>query len=578
MISGLALGAGLLGSDLPFLGCSCGGSDMKTGWPRWLKILTVVLVVLVLLIGAGLLGLNWYIRSQYLDSGGPLTPAMAGYDVRHYEIDVGVKPELQMIEGRTAVTVESVAPVDVFEIHLDDRLTVADIEVDGVASEFEHDDGLIRVVPTPAWGIGERHTVRITYGGKPKVALKAPWIDGFVWSETPSGAPWIGVTGQGDGGDNWWPCKDHPSDEPDEGLDIALTVPDDLVGLTNGRKVGERNNGDGTITTQWRVGYPINNYLVTLNIAPYVPIEESYRGIDGTLDETLIFWSLPEYVDEARVMWRQMPRILEVLGKRFGEYPFFDDKFWVAHAPYLGMEHQTIVAYGDQFEDNDYGFDGLLLHEVAHEWWGNKVTAKDWADFWLQEGFAVYSEALYVLDTLGEQRYLDYMADVREGIRNRTPIVQGDDLTSAKAYTGDIYPKGAWVLHMLRWMLGDDHFFEILWCFSNDEPFAYGFVETEDLMALVAEVSGRNDLDWFWQKYLFEAKPPRWSVSRESGPKHDRVHLSWDEPGFEMPLPVRVDGDVRRVEMSGGSALIEVAPGQQVEIDPEGWVLALGEH
>jgi aminopeptidase N len=315
---------------------------------------------------------------------------------------------------------------------------------------------------------------------------------------------------------------------------------------------------------------------VTLNIAPYVALEEPYYGVDGTLDETLVFWSLPENVDEARIMWRQMPRILEVFGKYFGEYPFFEDKFWVAHAPYLGMEHQTIVAYGDQFEDNDYGFDSLLLHEVAHEWWGNKVTAKDWADFWLHEGFAVYAEALYVMETLGEQRYLDYMAMVRSRIHNRTPIVQGDDLTSAGAYTGDIYPKGAWVLHMLRWLLEDDDFFEVIWRFANDEAFAYGFVETEDLMALVAEVSGRDDLDWFWDRYVFNAKLPRWTISREARMDGDLVHLSWDEPGFEMPLPVRVGGELRRVEMPGGTAEFVLSSGQPVEIDPEGWVLALG--
>lgn len=546
---------------------------MRIHIPRWLKILTVVTVVLILLIGVGLLVVGWYVKSQMLVSGGSLSPAMEAYDVRHYNIEVEVMPETKTIDGQTTVTVETSAPLDRFEINLDDRLTVAEVDVDGVVAEFEHDDGLITIVPSTPWGVGERHQVRISYGGKPKVALKPPWIDGFVWSETPSGAHWIGVTGQGDGGDNWWPCKDHPSDEPNEGTSITLTVPDDLVGLTNGRKMTERNNGDGTITTEWRVSYPINNYLVTLNIAPYVAIEEPYLGIDGTLDETLIFWSLPENVDQARVMWRQMPRILEVFGKRFGEYPFFDDKFWVAHAPYLGMEHQTIVAYGDQFKDNDFGFDALLLHEVAHEWWGNKVTAKDWGDFWLHEGFAVYAEALYVHDTLGEQRYLEYMAKVRGQIANRTPIVQGDDLTSAEAYTGDIYPKGAWVLHMLRWMLGDDDFFEVVWRFANDEAFAHGFVETEDLMALVAEVSGRDDLGWFWDTYVFGAKLPRWSIVRDSGSESDLIQLNWEDPGFEMPLPIRFGGEERRVAMDGGAARFNVPPGQPVEVDPEGWVL-----
>lgn len=550
---------------------------MKLGFPRWLKWLSIVVVVVFLLIGTGMLALRWYIKTQMLDSGGPLSPAMAAYDVMHYNIEISVHPETRTIDGRTIARVKVLAALEAFEINLDDRLKVSKVEVDQLSADFEHRDGLIRVGLAPSWDSGETHSVRITYGGKPKVALKAPWIDGFVWSETSTGAPWVGVTCQGDGGDNWWPCKDHPSDEPDEGIDLSLTVPSGLVGLSNGRKTDEFENSNGTTTSKWHVSYPINNYLVTLYIAPYIPIEEPYHGVDGTLDETLIFWSLPENVEKARIMWRQMPRILEVLGRRFGEYPFFNDKFWVANAPYLGMEHQTIVAYGDHFEDNKFGFDSLLLHEVSHEWWGNKITAKDWADFWIHEGFAVYSEALYVNDTLGEESYLDYMKMLQTRIRNRIPIVQGNDLTSARAYNGDIYAKGAWVLHTLRWVLGDEQFFEVIRRFANDKPFAYGFVETEDFMALVAEVSGRKDLDWFWDRYLFQAKLPRWSISREKGADCDLIRLAWDIPGFELPLPLQVGEKIRRVEMPGGRAELNVAPGQPVKVDPEGRVLALQE-
>jgi aminopeptidase N len=394
-----------------------------------------------------------------------------------------------------------------------------------------------------------------------------------VWSETPSGAPWIGVTGQGDGGDNWWPCKDHPSDEPDEGMDIALTVPSDLVGLSNGRLIEEVDNGNGTTTTRWRVSYPINNYLVTVNIAPYVRIEERYHGIDGSLDEPLVFWSIPEYEQYARTMWRQMPRILEVLGRRFGEYPFFEDKFSVAHAPYYGMEHQTLVAYGALFTDNAYGFDDLLLHEVAHEWWGNKVTVSDWAHFWIQEGFATYAEALYVLDTLGDSRYLEYMARLRQRVDNRRPLIRGENMTSAGAYSGDIYFKGAWVLHSLRWLIGDDDFFEVIWRFSNDPEFAYGLVSSDDFIGLVHEVSGR-DIEWFWERYLYRAEEPKWRLKRRLEGDRERVTVSWDDPAFEMPLPMTVGGEERRLEMAGGSASFLVDPGTPLEIDAGGRVLA----
>ena len=420
--------------------------------------------------------------------------------------------------------------------------------------------------------VGEQHQVTIVYGGQPKVALRPPWIDGFVWSETPSGAPWIGVTGQLDVGDSWWPCKDHPSDEPEDGMDIALTVPAGLVGLSNGKQVDEVENEDGTVTTSWRVSYPINNYLVTVNIAPYVPIEERYHGIDGTLDEPLVFWAVPEYETYARTMWRQMPHILEVLGRRFGEYPFFDDKFTVAHAPYYGMEHQTVVAYGALFTDNDFGFDDLLLHEVAHEWWGNKITVSDWADFWIQEGFATYAEAIYVLDTLGESRYLDYMARLRQRIDGLHPVVRGHDLTASQAYSGDIYFKGAWVLHSLRWLLGDEDFFRVVWRFANDSDSAYGLVSSRDLARLVFEVSGL-ELDWFWKRYLLRADEPVWRVKRRLEGDRDRITITWDDRDFEMPLPVWVAGVEQRIEMAGGRASFLVDRGVTVEIDPLGYVL-----
>ena len=218
----------------------------------------------------------------------------------------------------------------------------------------------------------------------------------------------------------------------------------------------ETSNADGTTTTRWQVSYPINNYLVTFNAAPYVPIEAEYRGVDGTLDETIVFWAIPEHVEQAKKMWKQAPKMLEVLGKRFGEYPFLDDKYWVAETSYLGMEHQSLVAYGADFEDNKYGFDGLLLHETAHEWWGNKITVDDWADFWIHEGFGTYAEAVFVNDTLGVDKYLEYVGRFRHGIANRKPIIQGDELTAGKAYIGDIYGKGALVLHSLRYLMGDD--------------------------------------------------------------------------------------------------------------------------
>jgi aminopeptidase N len=540
---------------------------------RSLRVFNLSVVFLLLAVFVLVVGLGYYVKRRTSGPQGELPESMAAYDVRHYDLAVRVDPVERRIDGRTTVTVEVLEPIEVFEIHLDHRLEVAAVTSSDMTCLFRHEDGLVAVELADPWSKGERRSLTIEYSGRPKVAMRPPWVDGFVWSETPSGAPWIGVTGQGDGGDNWWPCKDHPSDEPDEGMDIALTVPSGLVGLSNGRFVGEIENANDTVTTKWRVTYPINNYLVTVNIAPYVRIEERYTGVDGSLDEPLVFWAVPEYEHYARTMWRQMPKILEVLGRRFGEYPFFADKFAVAHAPYYGMEHQTVVAYGALFTDNDFGFDDLLLHEVAHEWWGNKISVSDWSDFWIQEGFATYSEALYVLDTLGEDRYLDYMARLRGRVDSQYPLVRGKNLSSNQAYTGDIYFKGAWVLHTLRWLIGEDDLDRAIYRFANDSRYAYGLVSSRDFIDLVFEISGQ-ELDWFWERYLYQAAEPEWRVITRNRKDRDWITILWDDPNFEMPLPVWIDGSEYRVEMTGGRATLVVERGTTVEIDPLGQILA----
>ncbi len=540
---------------------------------RWIKIASWFLAAAALVLVLAGVGLHLYVRSQRTASGGPILPEMAAYDVEHVLLDVTVVPAEEAVAGVVETSTRAVERLETFVIDLDDRLEVREVTVDGEGMGFSHRDGRIRVPLGRPWAPGELHRVTIRYGGRPKVALKAPWIGGFVWEETPGGQPWVGVACQEDGGDIWWPCKDHPSDNPDRGMEILLTVPSELVGLSNGRPLGSRDNGDGTTTSRWRVSYPINNYNVTVNIGPHVPVEERYHGVDGTLNVPILFWALPEHEAKARTLWEQAPRILEVLGRHFGEYPFLDDKYWVVEAPYLGMEHQTLVAYGDDFTDNEFGFDTILLHETAHEWWGNKITVADWADFWLHEGLATYAEALYVEDTLGRNRYLDYMARLRRRIRNSKPIVQGRDLDSIQAYTGDIYAKGAWVLHTLRWLLGDDLVLQVLHDFPNDPRFACRHVATEDFTAFVEEASGR-DLGWFWDRYLRRAELPRWSLERHPEGAGERIVLGWDDPAFEMPIPIGVGSRVQRVAMPGGRGEMAIPPGAEVEVDPEGWLLA----
>lgn len=516
-----------------------------------------------------------WVRAQVLDSGGPLRPLQAAYDVRRYELAFDVDPERRRLAGRATAHLVALAPLASFEIQLHDRLAIERLAVDGAPAPFEHDDGLVAVELAPAWRAGERHAVEIVYSGRPKVSIEPPWFDGFVWAKTATGAPWIAVTVQGDGADDWWPAKDHPSDEPDEGVTIELTVPSGLVGLANGRKTSERENPDGTTSTRWQVHYPINNYLVTIAAAPYVEVVERYRGADGTLDVPMTLYALPEHLPLARAMWRGAPEILAAFARRFGEFPFLDDKIAVVDAPMSGMEHQTLIAYGDDFLPDDSGIDETLVHELAHEWWGNKISVADWDDFWIHEGFATYAEVLWVEESFGAERARAYLERLRFDLSNDEPLVAGRPRTSAEAYSLDTYYKGAWVLATLRWALRDDLFFRVLHRFADDPPGACRLVTTAELERLVAAESG-FDLTRLWQRLLREAAVPEYSILRTPSvaPGQDEIALAWDDPRFELALPVAVDGELRRVEMPGGRARLRVPAGARVEVAVAGRVLA----
>jgi aminopeptidase N len=516
---------------------------------------------------------TWWWRRQMLDSGGPLASAQAAYDVRHIELAVRLEPEKRTLAGRAVLQLETLAPLTELELDLDRRMRVASVAVDGRATRFTHRRGKLRVPLAPTWPAGGRHAIAVEYGGRPKVSPAPPWLDGFIWEVTATGAPWVALSTQIDGADLWFPVKDHPSDEPDEGMAIELTVPAGLVGLSNGAPLGERTNDDGTVTSAWRVHYPINPYLVTVNVGPYVAVEARYRGADGALDVPMTFWALPEHEREARAMWRQAPEILAVFARRFGEFPFLDDKIAMVEAPLLGMEHQTLIAYGDDFLPDASGIDETLVHELAHEWWGNAVSVDDWDDFWIHEGFATYAEALYLEARDGEQAGRDYLEAKRELVENRRPLVAGRARTAAEAYQDDIYLKGAWVLHSLRWQIGDDAFFELLRRFAAP-PHRYGLVSRHTLAALADEVAGA-ELAGFWERYLTRAEPPRYRLARRAGGGGgDEVCLRWDDERLTLALPVSVGGELRRVEMPLGGSCFEVAAGTPVAVDTAGRLLA----
>ncbi|HYE16398.1 MAG TPA: M1 family metallopeptidase [Pyrinomonadaceae bacterium] len=525
------------------------------------------------------------------DSGGPLIFEQAAYDVTHYDLAVKVEPAQQSISGTLTARARIVHPVDWFVLDLDTPLAVGAASlVEGPREaarplRFERRGGKIWVALPRTMQPGEAVAVRVTYAGKPRVAPRPPWVGGFVWAKTPSGEHWVATACQMDGADVWWPCKDHPSDEPDS-MSLHITVPSNLVAASNGRLTGVVKNGDGTSTYNWHVSTPINNYGVALNIAPYRTINGTYRSVTGETVPTT-FWVLPENYEKGQKLFAELPDMLRFFEKHLGPYPFRADKIGIAETPHLGMEHQTVIAYGNEFKPAENGFDWLLFHELGHEWWANLVTASDWRDFWIHEGFQSYMDALYNGEKGGEAAYRRHIARLRASIRNKQAVAPREPRSAVQVFLaapdyvrsdGDIYNKGALALHTLRYLIGDKAFFTALRRMAYPSPSAERlkdgrqcrFVTTDDFLRIAEDASGMK-LDWFFEVYLRQPDAPRLVSSIEG----DALTLRWETPGglpFPMPVEVQLGDAVRRVNVSTSPVTVPLN-GQKPVVDPSGWVL-----
>jgi len=509
-------------------------------------------------------------------SGGPLIAAQACYDVRHYALTLRVDPAGKRIEGSVVLRAVATAASDSLALDLDDELDVTAVHWGEGPVPFRHEDGRIWITPPAPLLPAQEIALAVGYGGTPHVARNPPWDGGFTWAQTKSGAPWIATSCQGEGADLWWPCKDHPSDKPD-GVDLRITVPEGLVVASNGIEVEPPQRSKGQVTFHWRTAQPISNYCVALNIAPYVELTETFTCIDGTA-MPVRFFVLPESKASAQRCMKQFLDHLAVFEQILGPYPFRAEKYGIAETPHLGMEHQTIVAYGNGFHDEDY--DWLHNHELAHEWWGNLVTCRDWKDMWLHEGFGTYMQPLYLERRFGRARYLAELQ--RHRTMNRTPVAPQETKNSAEicfsTSGNDIYYKGSLILHTLRWQLGDEAFFTCLrrFCYPDaaheraTDGSQVRLVDSADFIALVAEVAGA-DLGWFFAAYLRQPRRPKLGSELVDG----TLHLRWSLPGelrFEVPVPVVVGGELVRVAMSGNRG--ELAVGRrQYAIDPDQLVL-----
>ena len=552
---------------------------------KYIPILSVILLFVICTYAQRELG------ARPTDTGGPLMFEQAVYDVQNYDISLKVDPASKTISGTTVMTARTVIPTNVIVLDLDTPYTINKI-VDGTGKglKYERREGKIWIWFPLSKQVGEEIKTSITYSGSPRIAPRAPWVGGFMWAKTPSGADWISVALQNDGADLEFPCKDHPSDKPATSS-MHITVPDPLIATGPGKFEGVKKNNDATSTYNWHMTNPIANYSLVFNAAPYKTVEDTYKSISG---ETLpiIFYVISEDFEKAPRLVEEQKKYLAFYEKYLGPYPFRTQKVGIVETPHLGMEHSTDIAYGNQFKFNADGTDWLLLHEFGHEWWANLVTASDWKDFWLHEGFQSYMDTLYQEYLHGQDAYLKAMAGRVKGLRNQQPVAPREPKISYQVYMsapdyvnsdGDIYGKGALILHTLRYLIGDEKFFKALhhMAYPTKEMETYTdgrqerLVTTDDFLTIAEQDSGMK-LDWFFELYLRQPKLPRLlEASASDCQAKCTFNLQWETPNnmpFPMPVDVVVDGKTQRVEMPNGKGSV-IYSGKPPVIDPNGWVL-----
>jgi aminopeptidase N len=470
---------------------------------------------------------------SYLSSGGKLNPLQAIMDIRHYTISLDVDIENKKIAGSTEINFLLARKSDTLLFDLVHLLQVSRIKVNNKDTKFEQKDDKIFITSTTGFQAGKQ-LIKIEYSGEPPVAVKPPWFGGFTWTKDKSGNPWVAINCQKEGGRIYFPCKDHPSDEPNEGVDLYITVPQNLVvggpGLL--QKVTSKK---GKQTYHWKTNYTISNYCIVFNIGKYKVVSKNYTTINGNT-VPIQFYVLEEDTAYAKKIIELKERDSKVLEKYFGEYPWVKEKIGICEVPNSGMEHQTMITFQNKFVYSKIGesdYSANLFHEYAHEWWANKVTNKDWAHLWIQEGIATYAEALVHYDLGGQAAYDQIIDTHKRSIKGKKPMVGGDELSEDETYAGnDIYTKGSFFMHSLRYLIGDDIFLPTLKKLATDPKYTYdNFVTTDDVEKLFSSES-KQDLKPFFNFYTRTTDVLDISV-KETGYQKYLVKVN----NYFMPLP-----------------------------------------
>lgn len=475
---------------------------------------------------------------------GSITPKRKWWDLTFYDLKVKVNPTDSSIVGSNTIFYKVLEQNNSLQVDLQPPLKIEKIVQEGKELRFTQrgNNAYFINLTTPQYK-GQTQSITVFYSGHPKVAVHAPWDGGFSWSYDTRNNPFIATSCQGLGASVWWPCKDHMYDEPDS-MSIAVTVPEKLMDVSNGRLRQVKDNKDGTKTYHWFVKNPINNYGVNVNIANYVQFGEEYKGEKGTL--TLDYYVLPENLEKAKKQFKQVPMMLKAFEHWFGPYPFYEDGFKLVEVPYLGMEHQSSVTYGNKYINGYLGmdlsgtgwglkWDFIIIHESGHEWFANNITYKDIADMWIHESFTNYSENLYIEYYWGKEAGAAYVIGTREGIRNDIPIIGAYNVN--KEGSGDMYPKGGNMLHTIRQIIDNDEKWRNILRGMNKD-FYHQTVESADIENYIIKHSGK-DLQKVFDQYLRETNIPILEYQLSKG----QVKYRWTNciKNFNMPVKVTLE-------------------------------------
>lgn len=486
-------------------------------------------------------------------------------DIRHITLSLNVDPTQQSIKGFTETELILKNATGVLLFDLTYVLKVDEVWVNNVRQEFSHDSTLLYIRNNTPWPAGKTK-VKIVYGGKPAIAAAPPWKGGFQWEKDSLGNPWISISCQGEGGKVFFPCKDHPSDEPNEGADMFITVPQGLVVAGPGLLQNVKNQGKQS-TYHWKTNYTISNYCLVFNVGKYKAVNRTYTSVLGN-KIPMVFYVLEYNAAKAPHHLELLERSCRVFEKYFGEYPWAKEKIGIAETSHLGMEHQSMNAYGNKYRYaklGKYDFDWLLHHEFGHEWWANKVTNSDWAHMWIQEGICSFGDALARRELEGEEAYMKYMRNAAMHFSGR-PVIYADTADSDLAYRGDIYGKGAYFMHSLRYLLGDSIFFPTLKKLATDPAYTYdNTVSTNDVEQLFSKASGRN-LRSFFDFYLRTTNKFEVRVKQTAVDKY-RISLL----NFDTPLPMEITTDKGTTRMMVEKKEFEVQSTVPPQVDKQGF-------